>query len=85
MDGRRPNGARHERQLWAELSNDIVRFEYLYEVLLQSGRKVGLNQDRLPDFLGLEANTLQAFLDADRVSTEELRESIDAELRTGSL
>jgi len=81
LDGRRPNGAKNERRLWAELSNDIVRFEYLYEVILRAGRSLGLDEDRLPDFLGIEANTLQAFLDADRISNEELRESVDKDLR----
>lgn len=81
LDGRRPNGAKNERQLWAELSNDIVRFEHLYEIIIRAGRYLGLDEERLPDFLGIEADTLQAFLDADRVSTEDLRESIDVDLR----
>ena len=80
LDGRRAHTAKNEGLLWIELTHDLVRFESLYEIILDAARSIGLDQSQLPDFLGLESNTLQAFLEADRVSNEELRESIDEDL-----
>lgn len=81
LDGRRPNGAKHERQLWAILSNDLARFEHLYEVTMAAGRSVGLAHDQLPDFLEVETNSLHAFLEADQVSYEDLRDAIEEDVR----
>jgi putative restriction endonuclease len=81
LDGRRPNGAKHERQLWAMLSNDLVLFEHLYEVIFEAGRLAGLDDSNLPDFLGIESNTLRAFIEADQISNEALREAVEANLR----
>ena len=82
LDGRRDHGAKHEQQLWNELTSDLSRFMHLYEIVMQAARDEGIDTDRLPDFLGLESNTLEMVLDADRVSTEELRESIEGAVRS---
>jgi putative restriction endonuclease len=50
-------------------------------VLLEAGRSVGLEPDRLPDVLGSESGTFDAVLDADRVSTAELIVSVEGEVR----
>ncbi|WP_341952943.1 HNH endonuclease [Salinibacterium sp. TMP30] len=81
LDGRRPNGAKHERQLWAMLSNDLVLFEHLYELAFTAGRSVGLDNARLPDFLGIETSTLRAFIEADQITNDALRESVESDLR----
>ena len=81
LDGRRPNGAKHEKQLWIELTGDLSRYFVLYEIAMDAARQLGLDQLKLPDFLGMESGTLAATVDADRVSNEDLRESIDPELR----
>lgn len=81
LDGRRPNGAKHERQLWAVLSNDLVRFEHLYGITLEAGRSAGLDYEQLPDFLGIETSTLRAFIEADQVSNEDLRDALEADLQ----
>ena len=81
LDGRRPNSAKNERALWAVLTNDLVLFEYLYEIVMDSARWLGIDEERLPDFLGLEAVSLNAVLEADRVSTADLRESVDEQFR----
>ncbi len=85
LNGRRPNSAKNERDLWIELTDDVVRFEHLYELIIRSGRAVGLGPERLPDFLEIETNTLQSVLDADRVTRDELRESVDDELQAWEL
>jgi putative restriction endonuclease len=82
LDGRRANGAKNEQALWNELTGDLSRFMYLYEIVLIAAREVGIENDRLPDFLGLESRTLEAVLDADRVSTDDLRDSVDSDLRS---
>jgi putative restriction endonuclease len=82
LDGRRENRAKHEQELWIALTDDhLHRFEILYAVILEAGRSVGLEDDRLPDFLGSETKSLQAVLDADRVSEQELQYSIEEEIR----
>ena len=81
LDGRRPNGAKHERELWGELTHDFTKLELLYVVILEAGRRLGIDEELLPDFLEIESGSLQAVLDADRVSVEELRDSIDVDVR----
>ena len=82
LDGRRANGAKNEQALWNELTEDLSRFMYLYEIVLTAAREVGIESDRLPDFLGLESRSLQAVLDADRVSTDDLRHSVDSDVKS---
>lgn len=83
LDGRRENGARHERDLWIALTSEqgMRHFEILYAVIMSSARSIGLGYDRLPDFLGEESQSLQAVLEADQVSTADLMASIDDEVR----
>jgi putative restriction endonuclease len=82
LDGRRANGAKNEQALWNELTEDLSRFMYLYEIVLTAAREVGIESDRLPDFLGLESRSLEAVLDADRVSTDDLRHSVDSDVKS---
>jgi putative restriction endonuclease len=84
LDGRRPNSAKNERVLWAALSNQLAHFEVLYEVVMEAARRVGLDDEMVPDFLGLEVAALSAVIEADRVSTNDLRESIENEIRIWS-
>lgn len=80
LDGRRQNAAKYEQELWIALTSDLPLFEHLYEVIMTAGRRLGLSNELLPDFLGWESNTLQSFLDADRVSNEELYASIESDI-----
>lgn len=81
LNGGRANTAKFERALWAELTNDVVRFEHLYETIIKAGRSVGLDSTMLPDFLEIETDTLQSVLEADRVTNDELRGSIEDDLQ----
>lgn len=85
LDGRRPHGAKYEQQLWNTLSNDPSLYMHLYETAIRGARQIGIEEDRLPDFLGLESKTLEAVVEADRVSTADLREAIDGEVRQWEL
>lgn len=81
LDGRRENRAKYEQQLWIELTSNRDRFMQLYEIVLHAARGVGIDQDQLPDFLGLETGILESVFNADQVSDSDLRESIDQNLR----
>jgi putative restriction endonuclease len=81
LDGRRANGAKFEQDLWIVLTSDLHLFRHLYEVIIDAGRVAGLDFDVLPDFLGSESATFGAFLEADQVSTEMLREEVEPEMK----
>lgn len=79
LNGRRPNSARHEQQLWINLTADRYRFFPLYALILEAGRSAGLDVLELPDFLGFEDNRLQMVLESDRVSDDELLTSLESD------
>lgn len=81
LDGRRPNSAKHERALWAALTHDLLHFGALYETVMDASRAVGIGEEMLPDFLGLQALSMDSVIGADRVSSEDLREAVDQDLR----
>jgi putative restriction endonuclease len=81
LTGRRPNSAKSEKDLYVALTGDLPLYFLLYEVCLRAARAEGIEESELADFLGLEAHTLEAVLEADRVTESELRQSIDINLR----
>ncbi|MGY1709120.1 HNH endonuclease [Geodermatophilus sp. SYSU D00758] len=54
LDGSRPNGARHESVIAAELLTNLDRLNQIYRLILESARRVSIGTERLPDFLDLE-------------------------------
>jgi putative restriction endonuclease len=48
---------------------------------MSAGRSIGLDYEQLPDFLGEESRSFQAVLEADQISTPDLMDSIDSEIR----
>nr|WP_022887142.1 HNH endonuclease [Glaciibacter superstes] len=56
--------------------------EAVVTLILDVGRSRGLGDDLLPDFLGFGDQRLQIVYEADRVTDDDLRESIDESLRT---
>ena len=80
LDGRRPNGAKYEPALWAELTENFSLFEALYDVVLFAGREVGLSDRELPDFLGTADFTLRAALDADQTTTDEIHALVEPDM-----
>lgn len=82
LDGRRPHRAKHEQQLWIKLTEDRFQFEALCALILDAGRSVGLDEEKLPDFLGFEDNRLQIVFEADSVSDDELLASLEGDFAT---
>ena len=83
LNGRRPNSAKYEQELWILLtSSDSSIFDDLYRKVMLAGRAVGLSENQLPDFLHTETEGLADFWDADIISTDELRESVETSLRS---
>lgn len=82
LDGRRPHRAKHEQQLWIKLTEDRFQFETLYALILGAGRSVGLDEEELPDFLGVQDNRLQIVFEADSVSDDDLLVSLEADFAT---
>ena len=56
LDGSRANGAKHESRVAATLLTELDRLAMTYRLILATGREVGIDSGRLPDFLGLEDN-----------------------------
>lgn len=77
LDGRRPHAAKYEQQLWIQLTSDPFHFESLYSIIMDAGRLVGLDEETLPDYLGVRDNKLQIVLEADSVSDDELMVSLE--------
>jgi len=82
LDGRRAHRAKHEQRLWIKLTSDRFQFEALYALILEAGRSVGLDEEELPDFLGVEDNRLQIVFEADSVSDDDLLASLEGDFAT---
>jgi putative restriction endonuclease len=50
----RPHGARVEPELFLRLNADPDLFLRLYRTILEAARSLGIGDDRVPDFLGIE-------------------------------
>ncbi|TFD46648.1 HNH endonuclease [Cryobacterium sp. TMT1-2-1] len=77
LDGSRTNGARNEIELASMLGGDLSRYFQLYETIFDAARLLGLDTQALPDFLGLERESMQRVLDADRVTSDELAAQVE--------
>ncbi|WP_146068073.1 HNH endonuclease [Cryobacterium sp. M96] len=82
LDGRRAHRAKHEQQLWIRLTEDRFRFEMLYALILDAGRSIGLDEEKLPDFLGVQDNRLQIVFEAYSVSDDDLLASLEGDFAT---
>lgn len=54
LDGSRVNAGAHEWQFFKEMAADSGQFLYLYNTALLGARDMGIDVDRLPDFLSLD-------------------------------
>jgi len=96
LDGSRSHGARWDVLAGAVLREDLERFTHIYRILLQAARTEGIGQNRLPDFLGIEAGDELTLLGQDELEVSvleaDLRDKIArhaagdnlSELQTGS-
>ncbi|GAA4378177.1 HNH endonuclease [Agromyces bauzanensis] len=81
LDGRRPNGARHEQELWIRLGSDALLFPALYASIITGARSAGLDAVDVPDFLDSAARPLEVVFDAVKVTDDQLREAAEPTLR----
>lgn len=77
LDGSRTNGARNEIELASMLGGDLSSYFQLYGAIFNAARSLGLDSKALPDFLGLEHESMQRVLDAVRVTSDELAEHVE--------
>ena len=77
LDGSRANAGAHEWRFFIEMAADPDQFPYLYNRVLRAARDMGVDEDRLPDFL-----TLEGIASFDLLGQEELarQHSLDAVL-----
>jgi putative restriction endonuclease len=54
LDGSRSHGGKYDILAGAVLRDEPAHFTHIYRTLLTAARAEGINQHRLPDFLGLE-------------------------------
>jgi putative restriction endonuclease len=77
LDGSLSHGGKWDVLAGAMLRDDPARFSHIYRVLLHAARLEGIGQDRLPDFLSLEAGGELALLGQEELDISTL----EAELR----
>ncbi|MCY4273163.1 MAG: HNH endonuclease [bacterium] len=77
LDGSRANAGAHEWRFFIEMAADPDQFPHLYNRVLRAARDMGVDEDRLPDFL-----TLEGIASFDLLGQEELarQHSLDAVL-----
>lgn len=56
LDGSRTNGAKHEIEVAAQLLGTPGQLAVTYRLIIHAARDVGIDSDRLPDFLLLEGD-----------------------------
>ncbi len=82
LDGSRKNAGAHEWRFFIEMAADPDQFHHLYNRVLRAARNMGVEEDRLPDFLALEGVT-----SFDLLGQEELarQQSLDAVLEVKAI
>lgn len=82
LDGSRPNGARHEVETAAVLLADPQELAASYATVLRGARAEGVEADRLPDFLGLEAAPQLWLAGQDELVLDDLASAVEPRLQT---
>lgn len=79
LDGSRRNGAKHEIEVAACLLGTPGQLAATYRLLLQAARDVGIDSDRLPDFLLLEGDDQDLLLlGQEELVTEDVEGAVQA-------
>lgn len=81
LDGSRPNGAKHEVETAVSLLGNPSALSGVYLVIIDSARVVGVDIDRLPDFLGLESAGHLQLLGQEELAGEDVESAVEAHLR----
>lgn len=73
LDGSQINCGKLEPELFAALAAKPDKFVHLYQVIISAARGVGLDESRIPDFLGLPVLDHRHFLlGQDEIGSDEL-------------
>lgn len=82
LDGSRRNGAKYEVEVSERLMHEPGALGEVYLKLLQAARQVGIQNDRLPDFLNLENAITELVLEGQaELIGIDLPEALSAEQR----
>ncbi len=73
LDGSRTNCGRHEPELFIVLAGSRDQFGSLYRTIISAARRAGLEEDQVPDFLGLLGSGELDLLGQDELGTAEIR------------
>ncbi len=80
LEGLWEHGARLDRLVGGEMSDDIERLTQIYRVLLATARAAGIEPSSLPDFLQVEHGGLFHLLGQDELAEPGARSVIEREL-----
>ena len=76
LDGSRKNAGAHEWRFFIEMAADPDQFPHLYNRALLAARDMGVDPDRLPDFLALEGIRSFDLLGQEELSREHTFEAV---------
>ena len=82
LAGARVNGAKHEIEVAAILGDDMALYFWLYLMILEEARKIGIDSRLLPDYLDIEGDVGEGPLLIDRLTESEIEASIEPQLRS---
>lgn len=77
LDGSRTNAGAYERRFFVELATSPDRFPHLCNVVLLAARDMGIEPERLPDFLAIEGIDEMDLLGQDEISPRMLQTVIE--------
>lgn len=84
LDGSRSNGGKNELQAGVVLLGDPARLTETYLAIVRAARTVGIQQDELPDFMGLERGYEFNLRGQDELDDIDLAEALALERKTWS-
>jgi len=81
LDGSRSNGARHDLLAGTRLRERPDDYAAIYRTIFAAARAVGITQDQLPDFLGLEGGGSLHLLGQDELEASVVEQALSGEVR----
>jgi putative restriction endonuclease len=76
----RDRGASTDIELGRRLASDTELVAKTYRIVLAAARNIGINTDRLPDFLGLEHGGSMVLLGQDELNALDLQAAVEREI-----
>jgi putative restriction endonuclease len=85
LDGSRSNGGRHEVEVAARMLSDSALLQDVYLRILRSARSQGIDEELLPDFLGLENGETLWLAGQEELVESEIEKSLTQSLEKWTL